>query len=777
MPDRPTDNEEAKVKDLVDNLGKYLQDTLNDVFRQAGREFKKQLSEASQEAGKAFANQIQEAAQDAADNLEEASQKAASTTKARQRKPASASGLGLTEEEEATYSAKREAMSAKRKESERRSILKDIYDVGTSEEKAAKRKKESQEAKQAARDDKAIVAAKKSFEANANAAEKKARLQNAKELGDPTAIAAAKQESKEANKAAADARFQENIIATANNIGNKLDELKSNVAKAVDNEISRAIKSYSDYQGKIEARLQGVTSIQAKNFGLATTQFGRITQNLGQIAYSPLLSATDLYANLMDLINQGVVTNIEQRALLMTMKDDIISTFDVDSPVIKKLVRVQQEDSTAARMGMESYLNRFLNEFVDSTEYLTSTFDSVAASLYEASALLGSRDATEFEYIVQKWLGTLTGVGLNEATAQSIAQAIGELGSGNISNVGNGGINNLLVMAATKAGLPYADLLKSGLNATNTNLLLASLTDYLKELGLQSANNNVVKNQLAQTFGVKVSDLTAADNLTSTEIENVYKEVMSYTDMYHELQYQFDQINIATGRTSVGKIVNNAMQNYLYQTGMSVASNPALNALWQITDLIQNTTGGINLPFINAFGTGLDLNTTVENLMKLGIVGAGTLGQIGGLIKSVGSVFKGSLLLDAVSSGNTKVSRGSGIGEHTSGAVPRRASGMGTSASDYVGNEAGSDYADSALNKAKDSNQAELDRAKAENQPSDETAKYLSDMQFADQMALIREDVHALRTDGVKVSNFDYLREHDIIAGSLQGFFAPALGD
>lgn len=102
---------------------------------------------------------------------------------------------------------------------------------------------------------------------------------------------------------------------------------------------------------------------------------------------------------------------------------------------------------------------------------------------------------------------------------------------------------------------------------------------------------------------------------------------------------------------------------------------------------------------------------------------------------------------------------------------------MGTSASDYVGNEAGSDYADSALNKAKDSNQAELDRAKAENQPSDETAKYLSDMQFADQMALIREDVHALRTDGVKVSNFDYLREHDIIAGSLQGFFAPALGD
>ena len=777
MPDRPTDNEEAKVKDLVDNLGKYLQDTLNDVFRQAGREFKKQLSEASQEAGKAFANQIQEAAQDAADNLEEASQKATSTTKTRQRKPTSASGLGLTEEEEAIYSAKREAMSAKRKESEKRSILKDIYGVGTSEEKAAKRKKESQEAKQAARDDKAIAAAKKFSEANANAAEKKARLQNAKELGDPTAIAAAKQESKEANKAAADARFQENVIATANNIGNKLDELKSNVAKAVDNEISRAIKSYSDYQGKIEARLQGVTSIQAKNLGLATTQFGRITQNLGQIAYSPLLSATDLYANLMDLINQGVVTNIEQRALLMTMKDDIISTFDVDSPVIKKLVRVQQEDSTAARMGMESYLNRFLNEFVDSTEYLTSTFDSVAASLYEASALLGSRDATEFEYIVQKWLGTLTGVGLNETTAQSIAQAIGELGSGNISNVGNSGINNLLVMAATKAGLPYADLLKSGLNATNTNLLLASLTDYLKELGLQSANNNVVKNQLAQTFGVKVSDLTAADNLTSTEIENVYKEVMSYTDMYHELQYQFDQINIATGRTSVGKIVNNAMQNYLYQTGMSVASNPALNALWQITDLIQNTTGGINLPFINAFGNGLDLNTTVENLMKLGIVGAGTLGQIGGLIKSVGSVFKGSLLLDAVSSGNTKVSRGSGIGEHTSGVVPRRASGMGTSASDYVGNESGSDYADSALNKAKDSNQAELDRAKAENQPSDETAKYLSDMQFADQMALIREDVHALRTDGVKVSNFDYLREHDIIAGSLQGFFAPALGD
>ena len=42
--------------------------------------------------------------------------------------------------------------------------------------------------------------------------------------------------------------------------------------------------------------------------------------------------------------------------------------------------------------------------------------------------------------------------------------------------------------------------------------------------------------------------------------------------------------------------------------------------------MIQGLTGGINIPFITAFGTGVDINTSVENLMKLGIVGVSTLG-------------------------------------------------------------------------------------------------------------------------------------------------------
>jgi hypothetical protein len=87
--------------------------------------------------------------------------------------------------------------------------------------------------------------------------------------------------------------------------------------------------------------------------------------------------------------------------------------------------------------------------------------------------------------------------------------------------------------------------------------------------------------------------------------------------------------------------------------------NPALAALWKVTDMIQQNTGGINLPEIG-LGAGLqaagfgpsniefdfDINSSLENLMKLGIVGAGSLGMIGSLISGASSsILPASMLL------------------------------------------------------------------------------------------------------------------------------------
>jgi hypothetical protein len=67
-----------------------------------------------------------------------------------------------------------------------------------------------------------------------------------------------------------------------------------------------------------------------------------------------------------------------------------------------KLVRIQQADTTAARLGMESALTSFLNEMYETTEYMQGIASDIRTQIYEASALMGAKEATEFEFQVQK---------------------------------------------------------------------------------------------------------------------------------------------------------------------------------------------------------------------------------------------------------------------------------------------------------------------------------------------------------------------------------------
>lgn len=154
--------------------------------------------------------------------------------------------------------------------------------------------------------------------------------------------------------------------------------------------VNNAISAYAKYQTSINSRLQGISS------------YAEAVNNLSSVAFSPLLKADDLYSNLSELVSSGVVTNVEQRAFFQTVKDGIAETFDVNADYLKRLIRVQQTDSTAARLGMEGYLNKFLNAFVENTEYLTTTFDNVAQSLLEASSLMTASDSSQFEFTVQK---------------------------------------------------------------------------------------------------------------------------------------------------------------------------------------------------------------------------------------------------------------------------------------------------------------------------------------------------------------------------------------
>lgn len=518
-----------------------------------------------------------------------------------------------------------------------------------------------------------------------------------------------------------------------------MKQVGKNISAILD-KVNTAISTYASYQTEINARLQGAVVAGSNR----EKTFSESVKILSDVAYSPLIKTEELYGNLSELVGEGIASNVEQKAFLQTIKKGIATTFDVNNQALKNIIKIQQFDSTAARLGMEAYLTRFLNEFAQNTEYLSTTFDSVTESLLQASATMSGKEATEFEYIVQKWLGTLTSVGLSETTARNIATAIGQLGSGNIQDLSNTAMQNLLVMAAGKSGdTNFSQMLTGGLNYYTTNTLMNSVVSYLQELS--NYENNVVKSQLAQTFGVTLSDLMAIQNIDKDELAKITQNAMSYNGMYDELEYQMGELS---GRVGVANILENLFSNLNFQTGMNIAKNPVLYASWKVTDLIQSVTGGINIPFISAMGNGFDLNTTVENLIKLGIVGMSTLGNIGDIISGLSSVGNSSKMLSALgiganASSNTIV-RGGGLGGRTSG--------MSTSLTTMVGNTEGSAYYESSLNAASDEANSKV--AEAQSTQEDYTKniyEMMDEIEFGKRMESMDKnigDIYGLLSSG-----------------------------
>lgn len=521
-----------------------------------------------------------------------------------------------------------------------------------------------------------------------------------------------------------------------------LDDLNKTMEK-LGSVINQGISTYSKYQLGISARLQGYR-------GNEGDVFSQVEKNLtNAVGVTPYFKTETMLNNLQALVEQGIASNIEQRAFLQTAKDGIATTFSANDAALLRIIRLQQSDSTAARLGMEAYLTRYLNNLVENTEYLQSTFDNVENALLEASSQMGASQATEFEYIVQKWLGALTGTGLSEATAHSIAQAVGYLGSGDIGSLSNSNMQNLLVMSASKAGLNYSDLLTNGLNADNTNKLLYAMADYMA--GMSAGGNNVTKSQLAQTFGVSISDLTAAKQLSSS-FKSIYNNMMKYSGMYGELESQMGKL---VQRTAISEMISNVGANAKFSLASSIASNPALNALWQITDMIQGATNGINIPAVSVMGNMVDLNTTVENLMKLGVVGAGSLSLIGDIINGVGNTVNpagilGRLNIGAESKTNA-ITRGVGLKASSAG--------LGTSVSTYVGNSSSGDLYESTLNSANDTANKELSQKVAEaDNPTKNIYDYMVDKLEA-HMQKLDDNVLAIQQkieDGVSVEVRNY---------------------
>lgn len=305
----------------------------------------------------------------------------------------------------------------------------------------------------------------------------------------------------------------------------------------------------------------------------------------------------------------------------------------------------------------------------------------------------------------------MSSVGMSDAAVQNIAGTLGKIAAGQLDGVTGGGTSNLVMMAASNAGLSIADMLADGLDDSNTNKLMNSMVDYLAKIYNQAGDSKIIQQQFADVYGLTASDLKAIANL-STSASTVARDGLTYSGAMGRLN---SMANSMYKRTSTGELLGNAFDNLKYSMSAGIASSPALYATYKLGSLLKGTTGGISIPSIMAMGSGVDLNTTVADLMMAGALGGSMLSGIGKLISSGsnGGITGGSMLQAAkVGSGLTTVSRGTGKGLTTSGGMNVSESGT------VIGNGSSSDSKDKVLSDANDDANSSLAQAKDE---SDET--------------------------------------------------------
>lgn len=462
------------------------------------------------------------------------------------------------------------------------------------------------------------------------------------------------------------------------NLGQSLTNALKNVTKMISNGVDEAIRFNAQYQAKADARLQG-TNIK----------WGTLTQTAARnLAVSPYVTQQTYLQNVNRAIESGIAYNIEQRSFLQSIKEDIADTFDAFDSNLSRIIRIQQADSTAARLGMEAELTTYLNKYYSDTSYLSDVFDSVTQSLLEASATMGYQQSTEFEYEVQKWLGSLYSMGVSSSAIQSIAQAIGYMGSGNISALSGSSAANLLAISASRSGgKTYDQLLADGLDKSSISDLMSGMLVYLSEIAA-SSKGNIVASAYGNVFGLNVSDLAAIRNISQSDLSRLQSQRLSYGGMTSELTRQ---MGLLSDRLSMQTMIENVKSNFAFNWGQGVANNPLLLTLYELADLSEGLTGGIPLPSILAAGFGAMLEgVTIEQLLKGGLIGGGALSSIGSVISSISS--KGGLDLSNWGATENISSRG-GFGRlfGTSGVS------TGASSALFISSGSTSDIASSAL--------------------------------------------------------------------------------
>lgn len=482
---------------------------------------------------------------------------------------------------------------------------------------------------------------------------------------------AASQEAKDSRIAAALADVVDNIA----NLGSYFTNLVHDAQRQADDMMV-------SYQSRVNASLQG----SDKNFSdlLETVQ--------DNLAISPVVQMKDVIDNIKEASDQGIVYNIEQRAFLNTISEKIAHTFDAFDSNLTRLIKLQQADTTAARLGMEASLTKLFNSTFNDSSYLSDVYDSVSQAIIDANSQMTRDESAAFEYTLQKWLGSLYSLGLSSETVTQIAQGVNYLATGDVTSLAsNTSLQTLVAMSASNAGLDFAQIMLDGIDAETTNKLMESMVMYLKDIA-ENSDSQVVKSAYGDIFNMSLSDMRAISNMTTADISRISGINMTYGGMMLETQSQLLQTVM---RSSLSENMNNVFQNALYGMGIDMATTPHTWTMDKMLQFMKASNIDMNLPFVNVFGSGFDLNTSIVGLLEMGLGLSGAMSLIGNVLGALGS--GGGTGLSLSDWGGTEYNqRGTGIGGLVGTLIG------GTSSSTYVGNSSSSDMSNDAIATATD---------------------------------------------------------------------------
>ena len=330
-------------------------------------------------------------------------------------------------------------------------------------------------------------------------------------------------------------------------------------------------------------------SAMAYNLNGTSRSLEGITDNLGKaLGGTGLVKQQEVYKNLQNLVNEGILYNVEQRAFLQTISDDLNMVFDASNGSLTRLINLQRVDLSSNRMAIEASLKEFLNQNFETSQYIKDGFANVSNALLEAQSIMNVQSGINLEAVVQQWMGSLSSVGMSQSTIDALATAIGQLGSGNISALSGSNMQNLLVMGAARSGQSYAQMLTEGLTGESVNELMRGIVGYIQEIG--ESTSNVVRSEYGRIFGLNVSDIVAASQVGNvTENGVITDDISRLLGRMNDYVYSTQQIN-------------NTIENFMYDWATGVVSDRDTYTMYRMTDML----GSVASQFVGGMSLGVN---------------------------------------------------------------------------------------------------------------------------------------------------------------------------